>query len=177
MNELHLSIAELEAQLEPIRQSPGDVGRLEMIVVRPATLERSVLDECEITTELALQGDRWKNGSRTPGTEITLMNIRAADLIARDRSRWPLAGDQLYVDFDLSEEHLPPGTRLTVGEVMLEISTIDHTGCAKFAQRFGKDALKFVNSPEGSRLNLRGIYASIVQGGIVRVGDRISKVG
>ena len=104
------------------------------------------------------------------------MNTRAADLIAQSRERWPLAGDQLYVDNDLSEDHLPPGTRITVGEVVFEIAHEDHTGCAKFAHRFGKDALKFVNSPDGAHLNLRGIYATVVQGGVVRVGDVVARV-
>ena len=104
------------------------------------------------------------------------MNARAADLIARERSRWALAGDQFYVDFDLSEDHLPPGTRLAMGDLLLEITDKDHTGCSKFAARFGKDALKFVNSPEGAQLNLRGIYARIIKGGIARVGDTLTKL-
>ena len=176
MNARHLTTAELEAGVEPIRHSPRDIGIVEMIVIRPATGERVVVDECELSVEGALRGDRWSDGPRTPGTEITLMNSRAAELIAQGRDRWPLAGDQLFVEFDLSEAHLPPGTRLAIGEVLLEISTIDHTGCAKFAHRFGKDALKFVNSPEGSSLNLRGIYASVVTSGVVKVGDKISKI-
>ncbi len=177
MNARHLSTEELEAGLDVVRQSPRDRGRLEMIVIRPATDERLVLEACEASAERALHGDCWELGRRKPGTEITLMNTRAADLITQSRERWPLAGDQLYVDFDLSEDHLPPGSRIRVGEVVLEIAAEDHTGCSKFAHRFGKDALKFVNSPEGLRLNLRGIYATVVQGGTVRAGDIVECVG
>jgi hypothetical protein len=177
MNARHLSTEELEAGLDAVRQSPRDLGRLEMIVIRPARDERVVLDECEVSAGRALHGDGWEHGKRKPGTEITLMNTRAADLIAQSRERWPLAGDQLYVDFDLCETHLPPGTRVNVGEVVFEIAAEDHTGCSKFAHRFGKDALKFVNSPEGAHLNLRGIYATVVQGGSVRVGDCVTRVG
>lgn len=176
MNARHLSLEELEAGLEAVRQSPRDAGALEMIVIRPAIDERVVLDHCEVSAERALHGDGWEHGKRKPGTEITLMNTRAAELIAQSRERWPLAGDQLYVDFDLSEDHLPPGTRLRVGEVVFEIAHEDHTGCSKFAHRFGKDALRFVNSPEGLRLNLRGIYATVVHSGTVRVGDTVARV-
>lgn len=176
MNTRHPSTEELEAGLDVVRHSPRDQGRLEMIVIRPATDERMQLDACETSAERALHGDAWERGKRKPGTEITLMNTRAADLIAQSRDRWPLAGDQLYVDFDLSEDHLPPGTRVAIGEVLLEIAEEDHTGCSKFAHRFGKDALKFVNSPEGLLLNLRGIYAVVVRGGTLRVGDPVARL-
>ena len=169
----HLTLAELEAGLPPIRQSPMEQGRLDMIVVRPTTNERVVLEECEASPELALHGDRWAEGTKKPGTEVTLMNSRAAALIAQEQARWPLAGDQLFVDFDLSEDHLPPGTRLQIGALVFEIASEDHAGCSKFAARFGAPALKFVNSPAGASMNLRGIYARIIQGGILRVGDAV----
>ncbi len=172
----HLSMAELEAGLDPIRESPGDIGTLHMIVVRPKTNARVTLMECEASPEQAIHGDRWAKTSKTTDVSVTLMNSRAATLIAQDESRWALAGDQLYVDFDLSEDNLPPGTRLQVGDVMFEITAKDHTGCTKFSSRFGADAWKFVNSPEGARLNLRGIYAKVVQAGTLRVGDAVRKI-
>lgn len=177
MTASHLTTAELEAGMEPVRSSPKDGGRVEMIVIRPATGERVVLDACECSPAGALHGDRWAAESHSQGSDVTLMNSRAAALIAQDRGCWPLAGDQLYVDFDLSEDHLPPGTRISAGEVVFEITEKDHTGCSKFAARFGKDTLRFVNSPEGARLNLRGIYARVVTGGTVRVGDAVRKLG
>jgi len=172
----HLSRPELEAGLDHIRQSPRDSGRLHMIVVRPKSNERVVLTECDASSDGAIHGDRWAGTSKAPEVSVTLMNSRAAALIAQDESRWPLAGDQLYVDFDLSEDNLPPGTLVAMGGVVLEITAKDHTGCTKFSSRFGNDAYLFVNSPEGARLNLRGIYAKVIEAGMIRVGDTIRKV-
>jgi hypothetical protein len=171
----HLSRAELEAGMNPIRQTPSDAGTLDMIVIRPASGERVVLSECDASPTQAIHGDRWAKNSTNADMSVTLMNSRAAALIAQDKARWPLAGDQLYVDFDLSEDNLPPGTHVQVGEVIFEITPKDHTGCTKFAARFGNEAWTFVNSPEGARLNLRGIYAKVVQAGTLRVGDTVRK--
>jgi MOSC domain-containing protein YiiM len=106
---------------------------------------------------------------------VTLMNSRAAAIIAQTRERWPLAGDQLYVDLDLSEDHLPPGTRLEIGSAVVEVTAEDHLGCGKFTRRFGVDAMKFVNSDVGRELNLRGINVKIVTAGTVRTGDAIRR--
>lgn len=180
----HLSMAELEAGLGIIRQSPSDEGLLKMIVRRPKTDEREIVNEAELNLEVGLVGDIWKvrgskatpDGSANIEAQITLMNMRAIALLAQDESRWALAGDQLYVDFDLSEANLPAGTRIAIGSAILEVSATPHTGCAKFSERFGKDALKFVNSPEGKQLHLRGINARVVQAGEIRVGDVVRKV-
>jgi len=180
----HLSMAELEAGLNIIRQSPSDQGLLKLIVRRPKTDERDIVNEAELNLEVGLVGDIWKvrgskatpDGSANIEAQITLMNMRAIALLAQDESRWALAGDQLYVDFDLSEANLPAGTRIAIGSAILEVSSTPHTGCAKFSERFGKDALKFVNSPEGKQLHLRGINARVVQAGEIRVGDVVKKV-
>jgi MOSC domain-containing protein YiiM len=166
----HLDPAALEAGLDEIRRSPQDRGTVELIVRRPAVEEREVLEEAEIDPVEGLVGDR---GSANPDLQITLMNARVAALVADDPERRQLAGDQLYVDFDLSRANVPPGTRLDVGSATLEISEQPHTGCGKFAKRFGVDALKFVNSKVGRELNLRGVNARVVAGGRVRPGDRI----
>jgi MOSC domain-containing protein YiiM len=179
----HVTIDELEASLEGIRQSPNDQGVLELIVRRPATDEREVLEGGELDLVEGLVGDDWirRGSSQTPGgssypdTQLTVMNSRAIALITRDESRWALAGDQLYIDLDLSFENLPPGTRLALGSAVIEVTAQPHTGCKKFSSRFGLDALKFVNSPTGKRLHLRGIYAKVVQPGLIRVGDLAKK--
>ena len=175
----HLSITELEDGLEHIRQSPKDNGTLKMIVRRPEVEAREVIEEAELNTEVGLVGDNWKvrgnphtpDGSAKVNAQITLMNARAVALLAQQEERWSLAGDQLYVDLDLSDENLPAGTRLAIGTAVLEVTPEPHTGCKKFAERFGTDATKFVNSPEGKRFHLRGINTRVVQAGEIRVGD------
>lgn len=180
----HLTTAELEAGLAHIRQSPQDGGELALIVRRPAVDTREVLTEGELDPATGLVGDTWRmrgssrtaDGAAHPDMQLNLMNARAIALLAQEEARWPLAGDQLYVDLDLSDANLPPGTRLAIGDAIIEVTAQPHTGCNKFAARFGVDAVKFVNSPEGKRLHLRGINARVVQGGVIHQGDRVTKV-
>lgn len=179
----HVSRAELEGGLDSVRMSPGDTGQVELIVRRPAESEREILDAAELDVDVGLVGDNWStrgsrstaDGSAHPDLQITLMNARAASLIAGQDDRRALAGDQLFVDLDLSRENLPAGTRLMVGSATIEITDEPHLGCGKFAARFGVDALKFVNSEVGRELNLRGVNAKVVAGGSVRPGDPVQK--
>jgi len=170
-----LTLAELEAGLDRIRASPRDVGIVEMIVRRPRSGEREVLVSARLDPVAGLVGDRW--GAVPPrGEQLTLMNARTIALLAQDRERWPLAGDQLYVDLDLSVANLPPGARLAIGDAVIEASAEPHTGCRKFRARYGLDAVRFVGSKVGRELQLRGINARIVSAGDVRVGDAIRKL-
>jgi hypothetical protein len=181
----HLTLDELRATLPHIRQAPADPGTLRLIVRRPAVESRETLEEGALDEPEGLVGDNWRarsssrttDGSPHPDMQITLMNVRAIGAISPDEGRWPLAGDQLFVDLDLTYPNLPPGTRLQVGDAVLEVTEQLHTGCAKFIERFGLDAMKWVNSPEGRELNLRGIYARVVTSGRIRRGDAITKVG
>lgn len=180
----HLTLEQLEAGLEAIRRSPREAGTLELIVRRPRTDEREVLQEARLDLAEGLVGDNWiargssatPDGSPHPDKQLTIMNARAIALLAQDRGRWQLAGDQLFLDLDISLDNLPPGTRLSLGSAVIEVTAPPHTGCKKFSARFGVEALKFVNSPEGKRLRLRGMHARIVQPGAVRAGDVVKKV-
>lgn len=172
-----LDIDELNAGLASIAGSPPDEGRLEMVVRRPAEDEREVVTEARIEPGRGLVGDSWSSRAKvSPEAEVTLMNARCTALLAGTKERWPLAGDQLYVDLDLSERNLPPGSRLRVGEAVLEVSAKPHRGCAKFAARFGDEALGFVNSEQGRAARLRGVNARVVAAGTIRVGDVAAKV-
>jgi hypothetical protein len=179
----HLTWAELEAGLETIKAAPRDGGRLELIVRRPHVGAREVLDVGELSHEEGLVGDSWsrRRHPRRPDesplqdTQLNVMNARAIALIAQDRSRWQLAGDQLFLDMDISPENLPAGTKMQIGTAVIEVTAEPHTGCAKFVERFGVDAMKFVNSTVGRANNLRGLNAKVVRPGTIRVGDLASK--
>ena len=180
----HLTMAELEAALDHLRDAPKDEGLVQLIVRRPQTDEREVLEEAELDPAGGLIGDNWSvrgssktpDGSAHPEMQINVMNSRVTALVAQEQERWSLAGDQLYIDMDLSKENLPAGSRFSVGSAVLEVSPLLHTGCHKFVARFGADAMKFVNSAVGKELCLRGINAKVVQKGIVRKGDRARKL-
>ena len=181
----HLTTEELEAGLDEIRRAPADEGTVELIVRRPAEGEREVLAEGVLDLSEGLVGDRWSahRSSRTPdgspnvATQLTLMNARVVDLVAAsDRKRWALAGDQLYVDFDISVANLPPGTRLALGSAVIEVTPEPHTGCVKFHARFGGDAHRFVNTKQHRHLRLRGLNAKVVEPGTVSTGDTIRKL-
>jgi MOSC domain-containing protein YiiM len=174
----HATRDQLLAGLDHVRAAPADSGTLELVVRRPAENEREVLAEAQLDTEVGLVGDRWHLGaSPINDAQLTLINARLAQLVARERERWALAGDQLYVDLDISLDNLPAGTRLAVGEeAVIELTEIPHTGCAKFRARFGTEALKFVNKSPGRELRLRGANARVVVAGTVRPGDAIVKL-
>lgn len=176
---MHRTKEELEAGLELLLASPKNNAAIELIVRRPSVGEREVVESAQLDLELGMLGDNWKargsakteDGLANPGAQLTLMNSRVIQLIAGEKSNWPLAGDQLYLDIDLSAENMPPGTQFQLGSALLEVSSVPHTGCKKFATRFGIPATKFVGSRLGGRNNFRGINAIVLQAGTVSVGD------
>ncbi len=175
----HLSRERLGAGLAQIRDSPQDSGRLLLIVRRPAAGERELPTEAILDQVTGLAGDSWlargststPDGSADPQRQVTVMNARVAELVAGGIDRMPLAGDQLYIDLDLSLRNLPPGSLLAVGQAVLQVSDAPHLGCAKFVERFGAEAMRFVNSRVGRQLRLRGMNTRVVVPGTVRLGD------
>jgi hypothetical protein len=179
-----LTMAELEAGLDWIRNSPRTEGKVKLLVRRPAKEAREVLPQASLDLTEGLIGDTWKSrgskstpdGSANPEMQLNVMNSRVIALLASDETRWPLAGDQLYLDLDLSIAAAPVGTKLAIGSAVIEITAPPHLGCSKFQARFGSEAMKFVNSPAGRELRLRGLNARVVHPGVVRVGDAVKKL-
>jgi MOSC domain-containing protein YiiM len=180
----HLTLDELHNGMATILQSPADRGVVKAIVIRPATNRRISLEECPISRGLGVHGDNWAkgcwkslpDGTPHPDVQVAIMNARTIALIAQDEERWRLAGDNLYIDLDLGRENLPCGQQLAVGSAVLEITAIEHAGCRKFAERYGSDAVKFVNSQLGKQHRLRGVYARVAEAGVIHVGDVVRKV-
>ncbi len=172
----HLTTEELENGLDEIRESPKDAGVLKLIVRRPSENERETPQIGTLDIEKGLVGDDWLTDDGNLEAQIAIINARVARLVAQDENRWKLAGDQLYIDMDLTDENLPAGTRLEIGSAIIEITPKPHNGCRKFVERFGLEAMLFVNSPVGKHFHLRGIYAKVVQSGEIRVGDKINKI-
>ena len=183
MEAKQLTMDELNAGLEHISQSPADSGVLKLIARRPAIGERELLEAGQLDLATGLVGDNCvtrgelatPKRTANPDAQLTIMNARVADLVSGSQARWPLAGDQLYVDLDLSRTNLPAGTRLAIGSAVVEVTAEPHTGCKKFVERFGMDAMTFVNTDEGKEMCLRGINTRVVQAGTIRVGDAVTK--
>lgn len=184
MTEHHMTLEQIHDRLTELGASPQDKGVVAMIVRRPDMGEREVLERAELDLVQGLVGDNWltrgssrtEDGKANPGAQITIMNSRTVEALTTERLRWPLAGDQLFLDLDLSEDNLPTGQRIAIGTAVLEISEVPHTGCGKFTERFGSDATKLVNSREGRANRRRGLNARVVQPGTICLGDVVTKI-
>ena len=180
----HLSMETLIAGLEEVRQAPATIGVLELIVRRPRTDVREVVEVAELDLVDGLVGDGWKTrgSSKTDDRsaelerQLTVTNARLMALVAQEKQHWPPAGDQLYVDLDLSADNAPPGTRLSIGAAVIQVTETPHNGCKKFAARYGLDALKFISTPVGKQLRLRGVNAKVIRPGTIRAGDSVRKL-
>jgi MOSC domain-containing protein YiiM len=180
----HLSMDELNAGLPEILASPKDEGEVKAIMIRPVSEARRDVEQCDVSLAGGVDGDHWANGcwmstddgKPHPDVQICIMNSRCIDLIAGERSNWPPAGDNLFVEIDLSPANLPAGQRLKVGSAVLEITDTPHNACAKFVERYGRDAAVFVNTGAGRENRLRGIYARVVEDGRISVGDSFVKI-
>lgn len=183
----HRTRESMDAELDRVEAAPTAVGRLELIAARPRENERKLLSQGTIDVSAGLVGDNWHerpasssaDGGPNPEAQITVMSARAARLVTGidDHGEWAMAGDQLYVDMDLSEANLPAGTRLQIGEAILEVTAEPHLGCGKFSRRFGVDALKMVNSERGRALRLRGLNSRVVRSGAIAPGDEVRRLG
>ncbi len=177
----HRTTGQLEAGIDEVRLSPADEGRLELIVRRPVSEEREVLEEASLSVEEGLVGDNWgqrtcsrtDDGAPHSDMQLNVINSRFLALIAGDPERMALAGDQLAVDLALGSDGLPPWTRIRIGEAVIQVTDQPHTGCAKFTRRFGLDAFHFLKTDVGQELNLRGICARVVVPGTIRSGDPV----
>ena len=180
----HKSMQELKAGLPEILAAPKDNGEIKAVVIRPASGERQDVTSCDVSLEGGVRGDHWakgcwkttEDGKPHPDVQICIMNSRCIDLIAGDRANWPRAGDNLFIDMDLTPDNLPPGHRITVGNTTLEITDTPHKGCAAFIERYGRDACVFVNVGDGDKYKLRGIYARVIKTGTITVGDTVQKI-
>ncbi len=177
MSDRHLSAEELNAGVDSILASPSDNGELKLIVRRPAVDERETPQQARLDIEVGLVGDSWSTRAKVvPDMQLNIMNTRVIDHVARSQDRWPLAGDQLFIDMALSTDNLPPGTQIALGDAIIEVTEPPHTGCKKFAARYGVDAMVFVNSGRGKTDNFRGICAKVVKSGDIGVGDVARKI-
>jgi hypothetical protein len=180
----HVDTATLTAALDHLRSAPADRGTVELIVRRPGIGEREILAHAELDPVLGLVGDNWAergsrhtpDGSAHPLMQLNVTSARMSALLAADDDTRALAGDQFHVDLDLGVDSLPAGTRLAIGDAVIEVTERPHNGCAKYRARFGEDALRFVNSPLGKELRLRGLNARVLTGGTVRTGDAIVRL-
>lgn len=173
----YLSAEQIEAGLSDVLASPQDQGQLEAIIIRPESDHRESRASVYLSPEGGVEGDRWATSEGSdPRAQVSLMNARLLKLIARTEDRMSLAGDNLIVDLDLTEANLSIGQKLAVGEVLIQVTELPHTGCKQFAERYGPDAVRFINAAERKPMRLRGLYARVLKAGTVGVGDTIQKV-
>jgi MOSC domain-containing protein YiiM len=175
---------QLQAGMASVLDAPKDEGVVRLVVRRPARGQREILAEGQLDTERGLVGDDWvdrpgmNRETPSPYAQVTVMNARAAELVSGEAQpeAWAQCGDQLYIDLDISEANLPAGTRIAVGEAVLELQAEPHTGCVQFRGWWGPEALRHISTEEGRALRMRGANTRVVQSGAVRPGDDARKI-
>ena len=176
---------ELLESLPYILSAPADEGQVRAIVIRPAAGQRRMLDRVDVSARGGLEGDHWaegcwlstEDGAPHPDVQVCIMSARCIEAIAGPEANWAAAGDNLFIDMDLSPENLPPGTRVAIGTVELILTAEPHNGCQSFIDRYGRDACVFVNTGPGKANRLRGIYGRVTRDGTIRRGDVMRKIG
>ena len=169
----HLPAEQLREGLRKLPELPRDRGRLALLVRRRADGVRETPERVRLDAEEGLVGDGWsRRPPRKPDAQLAVMCRPLAELIANGQPL-SLFGDNLFVDLDLSAANLPEGARLQVGEAVVEMTPEPHDGCLKFKQRFGQDALRFVQDKATRSENRRGVYWRVVESGEVAVGDPV----
>ena len=171
----HLDLATLHERIDALPAPPRDRGHLALLVARLPDGRHDTPHAARLAPEEGLPGDRWERCDGRPESQLAVMRVDVATLLANGQAL-SLFGDNLLVDLDLSDENLPTGTRLRLGGALLEVTPEPHNGCAKFRQRFGGDALRLTAEKPRRHQHLRGIYLRVVEAGDVAVGDPIEVV-
>jgi hypothetical protein len=174
------SIAELDGLCATaLSAAPRDSGRIVQLCVRPDVNKRAFPEVLELCPRRGAIGDRWEwrtwmhlpDGSPDPRVQLALMDHRILAFLQDLTGCSHHPGDTCLLDLDLHADRLPAGSRLQIGSAVLEISDVENDACGKFATHYGAEVFSWIRAPANRARRLRGAFARVVQGGLVRNGD------